>query len=525
MFNSILFLKNIIFFFKFFLFFISLKSSFFNFFSFHMNYNSAVFFLSLQIENDLPFSNTISVQSDLFYFDIDLNGGDICYLRLLKYFDDDNSDSFLFFNMTSCRYYYPQSGILRPTDSISYRLLFTCKEKNFCLKDSENSLYVDLVYTYPDAVCFTKRFVVERNSYIIKIIFIIKNNSNKLFYGKSFYRLVRRYVEKNGLFSGVVGSFVGAAVNTKDSVYKKIFFKSLENNMFQQIYNFGWFAMVERYFISLWLPISSYEKYYVGEYLGTNIYSVSCFEKIPFIVNCAEIKECSAKLYVGPKVVSRLKNFYDGVDLAVDYGIFWPIAKVIFFLLLKINSYINNWGFSIIIITIFIKFLFYPLSYVSYKSMVKIKQLQPKIDELKNTFSTNSNKFNTELMLLYKRENVNPLSGCFPTLIQIPVFISLYYVILEAIEFRKAYFLLWIHDLSSHDPFFVLPIIMGFSMFLQQLLLPTTTTALQRKVMLFLPLVLVFFFIKFPAGLVLYWIVSNFLSICQQLIVLRKMRV
>ena len=426
--------------------------------------------------------------------------------------------------MSSKRYYYPQSGILKPTDSISSKVLFECKKKDFFLNTTDDFLSIDLVYTYSNSVTVTKRFIFQKSSYVIKINFIIKNDSNQLFYGKSFYRLVRKYVEKNGFFSGVIGNFVGAAVNTKNLLYKKISFKELENKMFQQVYDVGWFAMVERYFVSAWLPESFCNKYYVGESFGSNTYSISCFEKVPFVVKGGETKECLAKLYVGPSIISNLKNFYIGLDLAVDYGIFWPIAKIIFFFLCKINLFINNWGFSIIIVTIFIKFLFYPLSYISYKSMIKMKQLHPKIKELKELFSDDKNKLNIELMLLYKKKNLNPLSGCFPMLIQIPVFISLYYVILEAIEFRKAHFLFWIHDLSSYDPFFILPIFMGFSMFLQQKILPTVSDDFQKKLMLFLPVIFVFLFLKFPAGLVLYWIINNVVSIIQQWMMMIKIR-
>lgn len=475
----------------------------------------------LNVFTTTKITNFVSVKTDIFDIKIDLNGGDISSLYLLQHYEKNSDSYFSFFNNTTYRYYGLQSGVLRPSDSFSVFLHYTCEKDLFLLGKDENFLTIDLVCIDLDSIKIIKRYVLERNSYIIRVIFIVQNNSNNLFFGKSYYRLFRHFEERDTFYT--VGSFNGLAVNSKNSLFKKISFKKLKKNIFQQINDKGWFAFVERYFISVWFPENFEDKYFVGEEIENNVFSCSCFEKVSFLVKPGEIIERYSKLYVGPINISNLRNFYPGLELSIDYGIFWPIAKLIFYALTKVNMFFNNWGYSIIIITIFIKILFYPLSYMSYKSMSKMKNIQPKLKELKTLYSNDKNKLTKEILVYYKKEKVNPLTGCLPMLLQIPIFISLYYVILEAVEFRNAYFIFWISDLSSYDPFFVLPILMGLTMFIQQKLSITEISdSFQQKLMFFLPFLFIFLFLKFSSGLVLYWIINNTVSIIQQWFILRQ---
>lgn len=466
--------------------------------------------------------NIVVARTDNLHVVFDLVGGDLVNLNLLKYRSVDNSGSFSMLDCSNTRYYYVQSSVLKPTEALSTRVVYSVAKTFFTLVDDDLRLNVDFVSTCFDGISVVKRYILTKNSHIVTVSFVIKNNSDVDFFAKNFYRIVRKTEESNGLFKAVAGSFVGAAVTTDDKLYKKIFFKDLESSLYQQVKSDGWAAMVERYFISAWLPTSSVMYYYVAEALGNGIYSVGFSDCTPYKITSGDCLSIDTKLYVGPTEVDSLQKLGHGLELSVDYGIFWPVSKVLFKFLCFIHTYVNNWGFSIVILTVFVKLMFYPLSTVSYRSMRNMRKLQPQIEAIKVKYVGNKQLFSTAVMELYKKESVNPLSGCLPMLVQIPVFISLYYVILEAVELRKAPFVFWLQDLSAYDPFYVLPVIMGISMYVQQKLTPTPTDELQGKIMLFLPFFFTFLFLNFPSGLVLYWIINNSFSIIQQWFILNR---
>ncbi|HFL8794675.1 MAG TPA: membrane protein insertase YidC [Candidatus Azosocius sp. HAIN] len=470
----------------------------------------------------------IFVKTDVYNIKIDLYGGDITFLELLKYpiSKFKNSSGFVLFDTSDLRYYIAQCGLLSENGPDSKRLgkvKFFCDQENFFIGDND-FLFVDLFYQTDNKINFTKRFCFKKNNYLIDVEYIVSNNSNNNYYGYMYGRLKQsEKISNDSILMMSARSYTGGAVYTPSKHYKKVLFSDIESNKLfnEQIFG-GWISMVEHYFLSAWIPSPNNEYIYCSERYGDKIYGVRFICKNPLIVEPGCINSIKASLFAGPEIVDVLKNISDGLSLTVDYGILWPIAQPIFWVLKNINNFFKNWGFSIIITTLLIKLLFYKLSASSYKSMAKMRKLQPRINLLKESCGDDKTKFGKAIMDLYKQENVNPLGGCLPIIIQIPVFISLYYVLLESVELRQAEFIFWIVDLSSSDPYYILPIIMGISMLIQQKLSPAPLDPIQAKMMLIMPLIFCFLCFQFPSGLVLYWVVNNLLSILQQLFIVKR---
>jgi YidC/Oxa1 family membrane protein insertase len=295
----------------------------------------------------------------------------------------------------------------------------------------------------------------------------------------------------------------------------------MDKKVFKQSVDKGWVAMEEHYFTTAWVPdVGSYQ--FITETFADHSYSV-CFVGSQVVVSPGKSAIVGASLYAGPEIMQTLQKVAPGLELTVDYGSLWWICQPIFHLMCWLYSIFGNWGVAIILVTVLIKLAFYKLSASSYRSMGNMKKLQPKMEQLKEKYGDDRQKFGQAVMELYKKEKVNPLGGCLPILIQIPVFIALYYVLLESVELRQAPFALWLQDLSVKDPFYVLPIIMGCSMFLQQRMSPAPPDPVQAKVMMAMPIVFTVMFLQFPSGLVLYWVVNNGLSILQQWFITRRM--
>ena len=347
-------------------------------------------------------------------------------------------------------------------------------------------------------------------------------NKGKEDYKGSFYARLKRKAGKDtsGGFLGVQ-TFTGAAIHTPETPYKKISFKDIADKPLEESVQGGWAAMVEHYFVSAWVPSSGVTSQYQTNSLEHDIYSVGFVESV-LTVGRGEEKSIKAQLYAGPEITEDLGKLAPGLELAVDYGILWPICQPIFWLLKKAFQLTSNWGLAIILTTIIIKALFYKLSASSYRSMGNMRKLQPKLEALKQRFGDDKQKYSQGMMELYKKEKINPLGGCLPVLVQIPVFIALYYVLLGSVELREAPFYFWITDLSGKDPYYVLPILMGLSMLVQQKLNPAPPDPVQAKVMMLMPVVFTVLFLNFPSGLVLYWFVNNVLSIAQQWFITRR---
>ncbi|MGJ3440448.1 membrane protein insertase YidC [Pseudomonas sp. Je.1.5.c] len=468
----------------------------------------------------------IRVKTDVLELAIDPVGGDIVQLNLPKYprRQDHPDIPFQLFDNGGERVYLAQSGLTGvngPDARSSGRPLYAAEQKSFQLADGQEQLVVDLKFS-ENGVNYIKRFSFKRGEYDLTVSYLIDNQSAQAWSGNMFAQL-KRDASSDPSSSTATGTatYLGAALWTPSEPYKKVSMKDIDKGSLKENVSGGWVAWLQHYFVTAWIPAKSDNNViqtrkdsqgnYIIGYTGPAL-SVPAGGKV----------ETSAMLYAGPKIQSKLKELSPGLELTVDYGFLWFIAQPIFWLLQHIHSILGNWGWSIIVLTMLIKGLFFPLSAASYRSMARMRAVSPKLAALKERFGDDRQKMSQAMMELYKKEKINPLGGCLPILVQMPVFLALYWVLLESVEMRQAPWLLWITDLSIKDPFFILPIIMGATMFIQQRLNPTPPDPMQAKVMKMMPIIFTFFFLWFPAGLVLYWVVNNCLSISQQWYITRS---
>ncbi|WP_343583232.1 membrane protein insertase YidC [Pseudomonas sp.] len=468
----------------------------------------------------------IRVKTDVLELAIDPVGGDIVQLNLPQYprRQDHPDIPFQLFDNGGERVYLAQSGLTGtngPDARPAGRPLYAADKKAYQLADGQQQLVVDLKFS-DNGVNYIKRFSFKRGEYDLTVSYLIDNQSGQSWSGNMFAQL-KRDASSDPSSSTATGTatYLGAALWTASEPYKKVSMKDIDKGSLKENVSGGWVAWLQHYFVTAWIPAKSDNNVvqtrkdsqgnYIIGYTGPAI-SVPAGGKV----------ETSAMLYAGPKIQSKLKELSPGLELTVDYGFLWFIAQPIFWLLQHIHSLLGNWGWSIIVLTMLIKGLFFPLSAASYRSMARMRAVAPKLAALKERFGDDRQKMSQAMMELYKKEKINPLGGCLPILVQMPVFLALYWVLLESVEMRQAPWMLWITDLSIKDPFFILPIIMGATMFIQQRLNPTPPDPMQAKVMKMMPIIFTFFFLWFPAGLVLYWVVNNCLSIAQQWYITRS---
>jgi len=468
----------------------------------------------------------IKVKTDVLELAIDPVGGDIVQLNLPKYprRQDHPDIPFQLFDNGGERVYLAQSGLTGangPDARSTGRPLYAAEQKSYQMADGQEQLVVDLKFS-DNGVNYIKRFSFKRGEYDLTVSYLIDNQSAQAWSGNMFAQL-KRDASGDPSSSTATGTatYLGAAMWTASEPYKKVSMKDIDKGSLKENVSGGWVAWLQHYFVTAWIPAKSDNNVvqtrkdsqgnYIIGYTGPAI-SVPAGGKV----------ETSAMLYAGPKIQSKLKELSPGLELTVDYGFLWFIAQPIFWLLQHIHSLLGNWGWSIIVLTMLIKGLFFPLSAASYRSMARMRAVAPKLAALKERFGDDRQKMSQAMMELYKKEKINPLGGCLPILVQMPVFLALYWVLLESVEMRQAPWMLWITDLSIKDPFFILPIIMGATMFIQQRLNPTPPDPMQAKVMKMMPIIFTFFFLWFPAGLVLYWVVNNCLSITQQWYITRS---
>lgn len=473
---------------------------------------------SQSIQSGRGSGSLIQVKTDVLDAKIDTKGGDIVFARLPQYpvSLESPDQGFQLLDNDGERYYVAQSGLIGlknngPDSKEQGRAQYAFQKSNYTIAENQDKIAVPLKWS-KGGVEVTKTYTFEKGKYLVDVQYEVKNNTQSTWTGSFYGQIKREKQEKKGGMMGVQ-MYQGAAAFTQDKPYKKISYSDMEDAPFRNKQKGGWAAMLERYFLTAWIPDASTEQNYYST-VDKNVYgigSISTFEVLP-----GESKIVSSQLYMGPEIAEDLKQISAGLELTVDYGILWPISQLLFWLLKNIHDVLGNWGWSIIVLTFLIKVVFYKLSAKSYRSMAHMKAVQPKIEALKERCGDDKQQFSQGLLALYKREKVNPLGGCLPILIQIPVFIALYYVLLESVELRQAPFIFWIQDLSIKDPFYVLPLIMGASMFFQQKMNPPPPDPMQAKVMMAMPIVFTVLFLSFPAGLVLYWVANNLLSMLQQ---------
>ncbi len=458
-----------------------------------------------------PGASSATVKTDLYTADISSQGGDITRLELVKHpATGDKSKRFVLLDNGGAHVYLAQSGLIGeglPNHKTEWKLA----GGNHVLKDGEQQLELRLEASDGNGGNVVKTYVFHRGSYKIDV-----RHEGAAAGVNAYYQLTRdgkpaEGGEGNSLMMGV-STFTGPAVYTELEKFQKVDFEEILNNKakFAKKADNGWVAMIQHYFVAAWLPMAGVEREFYMRGVGADLYSAGV------IVPVGADGKSVVSLYAGPQEQSKLEEIAPGLNLVVDYGWLTVVAAPLFWVLGAIHNIFGNWGWSIIGLTVLIKAAFFPLSAASYKSMAKMRVLSPKLVKLKETYGDDKARLNQEMMSLYKKEKVNPLGGCLPVLVQIPVFIALYWVLLGTVEMRNAPWLGWITDLSVKDPYFVLPLIMGATMFIQTKLNPTPPDPIQAKVMLFMPIMFTGMFLFFPAGLVLYWVVNNTLSILQQ---------
>ncbi len=409
----------------------------------------------------------------------------------------------------------------------THKTMFSVAADKFVLKEGQDSIDVEFLWNGPDGVSYKKVYTFHRDSYVIDILYKVINNSSSAWDGYLYNQYRRAEVASDDAlgFMMVIPSYTGAAVYDRDNKYNKISFSDMREQNFSQPTDNGWVAMLQHYFVSAWLLEDGDKNEFYTRALPGSQFTAGYKNMTPTRVAPGSTGELKSQIYVGPKEVRRLQKHGEGLDLTVDYGWLTPVSAPLFWLLDKIHVVVGNWGWAIIILTILIKLAFYPLSAASHKSMANMRRMAPRIQTLKERFGDDKAKLNQAMMELYKKEKINPLGGCLPILIQIPVFIALYWALLESVELRQSPWILWIDDLSQPDPYFILPILMGVSMLVQQMISAVAMDPMQKKIMMALPILFTFFFLFFPSGLVLYWTVNNLLTIAQQWYINKKMGV
>ena len=472
-------------------------------------------------------SNLISVVTDTMDLKIDPKGGDIVHLSLPKYplYLDTPDTPFTLLEQSRARTYTSQSGVAGAQGFDTKKLgraNYSTETTTYTMSPDQTSLDVDL-HLERDGIKVIKRFHFKADSYLVDVSYIVENQSEKPWQGR-FFSQIKRDGSPDPTQSGGMGmsTYIGAAYKSQENIYEKASFDDIAEGTIREEIKDGWIAMSQLYFLSAWVPPKDELFNYTllknkqdGNYivrLTSGYYAAQPGETVTF----------GAQFYAGPKIQQTLGELAEGLDLTVDYGWLWFIAQPLFWLLTYIHELVGNWGWAIILLTATIKLFFFHLSAKSYKSMANMRKAAPKMQALKERYGDDRQKLSQEMMNFYKKEKINPLGGCLPHLVQLPVFLSLYWVLLESVELRQAPFMLWIQDLSVQDPYFVLPLIMGASMFVQMQLNPAPTDPMQAKVMKFMPVIFTFFFLFFPSGLVLYWVVNNLLSILQQWIITRN---
>ncbi len=470
-------------------------------------------------------SALVKVRTDLLELMIDTRGGSIVSLKLLNYPVTKNQPDVPFdlFEHTRRRTLIAQSGLTAAKgkgSNVDHTTLYAIDRTNFELNEGEDELRITLTAETRDGLKISKNFILKRDSYAIRIVHQIENNSGQNWEG-SQYRQFLRSLPGDDETSTFIQTYNGAAYYSEANNYSKLSFGDMDDGATIETQKGGWITLIQHYFIGAWIADPEANNQIYARRQSPGLYQVG-MTSWPQTIAAGAQGKFETVLFAGPKEQERLKKIAPQLELSVDYGYLFFISEILFFVLVWLHKVLGNWGWSIIGLTMLIKLVFFKLSEKSYKSMARMRKLTPRLQALKERFGDDKQALNKAMMEMYKTEKVNPLGGCLPILIQIPVFIALYWVLLESVEVRQAPWILWITDMSVKDPYFILPVVMGITMFVQQKLNPAPMDPMQAKVMMFLPFVFTIFFATFPSGLVLYWVVNNLLSIAQQWVITRR---
>jgi YidC/Oxa1 family membrane protein insertase len=470
-----------------------------------------------------PSEQLVSVETDVLRVLIDTRGGVIRSIKLKKFPTslDDPNDYLELVHSDNDSLHILQSGLRnKESTAPTHHSIYRVDKTEYRLEEGQDELVVPL-YWNENGIDVVKSYRFKPGNYLVELKHEVRNQSQQDWQASEYRQIQRsRPLETSRLLY----TYTGSVYYNEETKYEKVTFDDMEDSQLKLESKGGWIAMIQHYFLSAWIPNQE----------ETNlVYSIANTKRVPAtytiglrsanqIVAPGGSAEFSSQLFVGPKIVNRLEEISPGLELTVDYGVLTFISKPLYWLLSWYHSFVGNWGVAIILLTLTVKTLFYKLSETSYRSMAKMRKVSPRLKSLKERFGDDRQKMNQAMMELYKTEKINPMGGCLPILVQIPVFIALYWALLESVDLRQAPFIFWIKDLSVMDPFYVLPILMGISMVIQQRLNPPPPDPIQAKIMMALPFVFTVFFAFFPSGLVLYWVVNNVLSITQQWIITRR---
>ncbi len=461
---------------------------------------------------------SVRVVTDVLDLMIDTQGGTVYQLDLRNYQKSSREmdKPYRLYSVEESKYHTAQSGLVSSAFAApNHKDIYQSEKSEYRLQEGTDELKVSLNWE-KEGIKVSKVFTFKRDSYVIEVEHIV---SAKDWSGSEYRQLVRSLQERE---STMIPTYVGGVVFNDDIKYEKVDFDDIADKSFESTdMKGGWIAMIQHYFLSAWVPDQEQTNYTYTTHPTPNRYILGM--RSPAVTASSETPaKFKSLLVVGPKLQDRLEKIAPGLELTVDYGILTILAKPLFWLLKFYHSLFDNWGWAIIFLTISVKVIFYKLSEAGYRSMARMRKITPRMKLLKERYGDDRQRMSAEMMKMYKEEKINPLGGCFPILIQIPVFIALYWVLLESVEMRNAPFALWIQNLSEQDPYYILPILMGSTMFIQQKLNPAPVDPVQQKIFQFMPLVFTIFFLFFPSGLVLYWVVNNSLSIIQQWIITKR---
>lgn len=469
-------------------------------------------------------SKKINVSTDVFDVSIDTKGGNIVGLDLPKYTVSlEDKTPYQLMRQREAFSYTAQSGLLGdgPDEKGKEGLVYSTTADRFQLQPGQNELVVSLTGEY-NGLQIEKRYTFQASKYDVRVEYLVKNISNGSKVIQPYHYLAQT-IDAGKAGNMMMPVYRGGAYSTQEERYTKFSFDEMKEEGLAKSTMGGWVGMLEHYFVSAWVPAQNEQNQLFTKVANGNL-AVIGSQGQQVSIAAGETKSVGAVFYAGPKDQQALEQIAPGLDLTVDYGVLWWISQPLFWALEWIHGFIGNWGLAIIGITLLVKGLMFPLTKAQYESMAKMRNLKPKLDEIQARYKDDRQKLSQAMMELYRKEKVNPMGGCLPLLIQMPIFLALYWVFVESVELRQAPFMLWIHDLSAQDPFYVLPVLYMLSMYAMQKLTPVTVTdPMQQKIMLWMPVVFGVFFMWFPSGLVLYWVVSNLISLAQMLYIYKQM--